>query len=211
MYKKSNTLLAAIFAILVTSVAAIAETAVTFDYNNSAGGWPVGGSNYGWQFTVNQNIKLTHLGLYDDWPNGFSIDHPIGLWRLNDGTLLASGTMSAGTSDTLINHFRYIDVPDVQLSVGVNYVVGYYTSSDHSDYMITEASSLQVNPVVNLVVGRWDISGRFQMPANLNVPNPLEPFMPHDFGPNFLFEVPEPATLLLLGAGAMMLRRRNRK
>jgi len=91
---------------------ATGEVAVSLS-THSPDGWPNAGSNHGWEFTVNEEITLTHLGLYDHGDNGFSIDHPIGLWRLSDEALLASGTVSAGTGDTLIDHFRYIDVPDV--------------------------------------------------------------------------------------------------
>jgi len=188
-----------------------ADTAVDFNLAGSVWGSPIGGSNHGWQFTVNQGITVSHLGLYDYPPDGFSADHPIGLWRLNDGTLLTSGTMHAGTVDPLTNHFRYIDVPDVQLSIGVNYVIGYYSYSDNSDKAITKAAGLQVSPAINLVVSRWDTSGQFQMPMNITPdedefgdPQPN----PDAFGPNFKFEVPEPMTLLLLSLGGLLLHRR---
>jgi hypothetical protein len=189
------------------------DVAVDFNISTSQWGGMVAGSNHGWQFTANQSITVTHLGLYDEWPDGFSIDHPIGLWRLNDGSLLASGTMSAGTGDTLTDHFRYIDIPDVQLSVGMDYVVGFYSAFECSNEMIIKADGLQVNPAISLVVGRYDVGGQFQMPAN---PIPTEGENPWDpppdpdrFGPNFLFEVPEPYTLILLGIGGIFLRKRN--
>lgn len=189
-----------------------ADTAVDLDPSSYAGA-PAAGSNHGWQFTVNNSIKVTHLGLFDKSDNGFAIDHPIGLWRLNDGTLLTSGTISAGTVDPLTDHFRYIDVPDVQLSVGVDYVIGFYSDTDFADRMISDADALQINPAINLIVGRWDGGGQFQMPANV-LPDEDEfgdpqPY-PDRFGPNFLF-VPEPMTLLLLGLGGVMLRRRSRQ
>ena len=186
------------------------DIAVSFNISTSEMATPSGGSNHGWQFTANNPIKVTHLGLYDEWPDGFTINHPIGLWRLNDGTLLASGTIIAGTINPLIDHFRYVDVPDVQLSVGVNYVVGYYSAQTVDD-QVCKAGGLQVNPAINLVVGRNDGAGQFQMPANINTPNPPEPFYPDDFGPNFLFEVPEPMTLLLFGLGSLILRNRHGK
>jgi hypothetical protein len=76
--------------------------------------------------------------------------------------------------------------------------------------MIRLAEDLQVNPAINLVVGRWDVSGGFQMPANIYEWDPLhDPYHPDFFGPNFQF-IPEPATVLLLGLGSLALLRKRR-
>jgi len=166
--------------------------------------WPGAGTNHGWQFTVNEPIIVTHLGLFDEWPDGFEIDHPIGLWRLSDSELLASGTVSAGTGDPLLDEFRYIDVPDVALDVDVDYVIGFYSELAMADKNITKAEDLEVNPAISIVAARWDVAGQSQMPANI-VENPD---YPDRFGPNFQF-IPEPGTAFLLGLGAMLLRRRR--
>ena len=175
--------------------------------------WAGAGTNGGWQFTVNEPIIVTHLGLFDEWPDGFKIDHPIGLWRLSDEVLLASGTMSAGTGDPLLDEFRYIDVPDVALDVDVDYVIGIYSEScdyPNADKVILKADDLQINPAIDIVVRRWDIAGQFQMPANIYEWDPYggEPYYPNYFGPNFQF-IPEPGTVLLLGMGGLLLRRRK--
>lgn len=210
MAKKIKVILVAI-AIMMSAMneLAAADVAVSFsDWSDIA--WPVAGSNHGWKFTVSGEITLTHLGLYDRGANGFEIDHPIGLWRLSDSALLASGTMSAGTVDTALNDFRYIDVLDVDLSVGVDYVIGYYSDSGLADRNILKADDLQVNPAIDIVVRRWDIAGQFQMPANVYEWDPYggEPYAPDCFGPNFQF-IPEPGTILLLSLGCLFLRHRK--
>ncbi len=177
-----------------------AYVAVSLD--SGGGGWPAAGSNHGWQFTVNQPIEVTHLGLYDLGDNGFVIAHPIGLWRLSDEMLLASGTISAGTVNPLLNHFRYIEIPSVPLTVGEDYVIGYYSASGSTDWVITSAINVQVDPAITLVAARWGNRGEFKIPANITI---------YDrFGPNFQF-VPELGTVLLIGLGGLALLRKRRK
>ena len=209
--KVGRILFASILCLLAGNMPLFANEAVSFTASET--GWPVAGSNHGWQFTVNNSITVTHLGLFDLYDDGFFIAHLIGLWRLNDGTLLTSGTISAGTVNPLTNHFRYIDVPNVQLSVGVDYVVGFYSDTARMDRMVMAANNLQVNSAINLIAGRYDGTGQFQMPVNIipyedefGQPQPY----PDRFGPNFLFEVPEPTTLLLLGIGGLFLRKRSK-
>lgn len=193
----------------VISEPILADVAVSFSGYSDIG-WPVAGSNHGWQFTVNEPIVVTHLGLFDEYTaDGFEIEHPIGIWRLSDSELLASGTMSVGTVDPLLDDFRYIDIPDIALSVAVDYVIGFYSVSSLADKVILKADDLQVDPAINIVVRRWDGSGGFQMPANIYEWQPGEPYAPDCFGPNFQF-IPEPATVLLLALGGLTLLRRHR-
>ena len=209
MIKKVSIILltAAMLVLSVITEPILADVAVSLSTGYMA--WPAAGSNHGWQFTVNEPIVVTHLGLFDRSDNGFFIDHPIGLWRLSDSALLASGTMSAGTGDTRIDHFRYIDVPDVDLSFGVDYVIGYYSASAFGDRAVLEAGDLQVDPAIDIIVRRDDGNGGFQMPANIYEWDPMhDPYYPDMFGPNFQF-IPEPGTILLLGLGGLALLRKR--
>lgn len=153
---------------------------------------PGGGTNHGWQFTANQPIEVTHLGLYDDDDDGFDIAHPIGLWRLSDQMLLASGTITVGAVDPLLDHFRYIDIPDIPLTVGEDYVIGYYSASSSGDGVIISAVNLQVDPAINIVTARFS--------SGLALGMPLTPTSSDRFGPNFRF-IPAPGALLLGGIG----------
>jgi len=87
-------------------------------------------------------------------------------------------------------------------------VVGFYTDTDEMDKAIIQANDLQVNSAINLIVGRYDGAGQFQMPANEIVENPPDPYYPDRFGPNFQF-IPEPATISLLALGGLLLRKRR--
>ena len=143
---------------------------------------------------MNGPIVVTHLGLFDDYDDGFSIDFPIGLFRLEDEVLLTSGTMSAGTGDALLDHFRYIDTPDVALQVDETYVIAFYTSGHNSDRIISAAQNLVVASEITITNARGSgRQGGLRMPPDIQAGD--------RFGPNFQF-VPEPATIGLLGVAA---------
>ncbi|MEE9130217.1 MAG: hypothetical protein V3T84_09380 [Phycisphaerales bacterium] len=155
---------------------------IAVSITGGGGGEPAANSVHGWEFTVNTNIILTHLGLYDLDLDGFILDYDIGLFRLSDGALLTSGTMSTGTGDPLIDNFRYIDVADVPLVTTENYVLSYYTSSNSSDFVVTNATDEVFAPEVNWISGRWGDADGLIIPSNSTSAD--------RYGPNFQFVTP---------------------
>ncbi len=194
---------------LVTSTAvafmmvAPAHADVAVSITGGTGGTPGADTVHGWEFTVNTNIILTHLGLYDDGLDGFIHDHDIGLFRLSDSALLASGTMSAGTGDPLIDNFRYIDVADVPLVTTENYVLSYYTTTGSGDFVVTDATGEVFAPEVNWISGRWGVgAGGLIIPPNSTGAD--------RYGPNFQF-VPAPGVICLFAIAGLAARRRRRR
>src|SRR5215472_7013304 len=76
----------------------------------------------GWEFTVTGTIQVNDLAFYDNGEDGLADSHQLGLWN-STGTLLASGTVLAGTASPLVNQWREVAVSPVQLGPG-NYFVG---------------------------------------------------------------------------------------
>ena len=173
---------------------------------SGTGGTPAADSAHGWEFTANAPIIVTHLGLYDHLLDGMDIDHPIGIFRLSDAALLTSGAISAGVGDTLIDNFRYVDTPDITLQTGTAYVIAYYSAISSDDNVLAfNLVGLSVDPVINYgPARRWEEStGGLVLPMNTT--------SDHRFGPNFLFIIPEPSTILLAFVGlAGILGRRRR-
>jgi len=160
---------------------AYADIAVSI--TGGSGGTPVANSVHGWELTVNTDIILTDLGLYDLDLDGFILAHDIGLFRLSDGALLASGTMSAGMGDPLIDNFRYIDVVDVPLVTTENYVLSYYSAPGSADFVVTNATGEVFAPEVNWISGRWGgNAGGLIIPPNSTGDD--------RYGPNFQFVTP---------------------
>ena len=180
-----------------------AHADIAVSITGGSGGTPVADSVHGWEFTVNTDIILTHLGLFDLDLDGFILDYDIGLFRLSDGTLLASGTMSAGTGDPLIDNFRYIDVVDVPLVTTENYVLSYYTAFDGSDFVVTNATGEVFAPEVNWISGRFGgNAGGLIIPPNSTGDD--------RYGPNFQF-VPTPGAIFLFAVAGLAARRRRRR
>ena len=182
-------------------------------------GYPVPHTNHGWEFTVNEPIEVTHLGLLDmaytgtyppePTPDGFKLTHPIGIFKL-DGTLVTSGTLLPGTGGVVQGLFRYVPVPHATLVPNVHYVVAYHTDDwtfPGVDYAALHMTAFQTHPAVNYINSRYNGAGGLALPTILDDPNGVTP---HRFGPNFLF-TPEPGTALLLTAlVTTLLRRRAR-
>ncbi|NLG43788.1 MAG: hypothetical protein GX547_11115 [Phycisphaerae bacterium] len=160
-------------------------------------------TNHGWQFKANQEMTVTSLGLWDDDDDGMDIEHPVGLWELDSGTLLTSGVISQGTTDPLIDHFRYVDVQDVVLVPGVDYVIGFFTGSSNQDRMVYAGpTDLVIDPAITYVQACYGGA------PSLAIPGPTTTTTYCRFGPNFQY-IPEPAALGLFLAAGLLLRRRG--
>ena len=171
--------------VTTTAVALVVVAPVNADVAVSITGGAIAAivadSVHGWKFTVNENITLTHLGLWDQDEDGLDGDHPIGLFRLSDGALLTSGTMSAGTGDALLGGFRYIDVADVPLAPGEDYVLSYYNELVGTDNIVFDATGEVFAPEVNWVQGRFGgNAGGLILPLGEGTDD--------RYGPNFQFE-----------------------
>src|SRR5262245_57120066 len=98
---------AAVAGLLAPGTAAKAAPAVTFDNLTSSSFLNVpDAATLGWRFTVNQPISITALGIFDSGQDGLAQSYSIGIWN-SGGTMIASGTVSSGTSNPLVNQFRY--------------------------------------------------------------------------------------------------------
>lgn len=139
----------------------------------------------GWEFTANSSITVTALGMVDADANGLLAGHDVGLWD-SSGTLLASATIASGTAAELgpgtPAYFRYVNVPQVELQAGGNYIVGaLYAGLGQSDGWWTNWTSLALDPSITMVGGRmkWNTS-------TLVRPNDAAFTNIGPFGPTFL-------------------------
>jgi hypothetical protein len=160
----------------------------------------------GWEFTVNIDVLITDLGLYDASLNGLAESHDLGLFS-SGGALLASATIPSGTSGTLIDQFRYVSIAPIWLLAGSTYRIGaVYTSGlDALVFPGFGATVVSTNPSISYLDSRFAVSGTLANPT-------LSGGQGGYFGPNLNgTAVPEPATLALMGAGLAALYRRRRR
>ncbi|MFC1707368.1 DUF4082 domain-containing protein [Planctomycetota bacterium] len=180
---------------------------VAFGFTGGTGG-NAGNALLGYEFTVDTDIEVTHVGLFDYGTDGLSGASQIGIWTMG-GTLLADATVPSGTTAPLTAGWRYEPLASpLLLSAGESYVIGGYQANE-SYYQ--DATIVNLTSDVTFGNARRQAGGGFVIPATVD---------PTDnagyFGPNFQFDlaepkVPEPSIWLLLGAAlvglAVALRR----
>jgi hypothetical protein len=152
----------------------------------------------GWSFTVNSDITIMALGVFDADQDGLAERHEVGLWS-SDGTLLASTIVGAGTADPLTAQFRYSGITALTLTAGQTYTIGAVWNNLLDGLIYPgDATGFSTPADISFMETRFAVGGALANPTS-NTGGVL----PAYFGPNFLFDaagtVPEPASLLLLG------------
>jgi hypothetical protein len=175
------------------------------------------GLSLGYEFTLTQDVGVTALGVYDPGNNGLITDHAVAIYRTSDEgvemttTVLTTDTTSVG--DPTDGYFVYHDLgAEIPLSAGTYRIATYYAASS-PDLFIGGffATPYVANSPVTGVFGYYsEYVGSLAYPLIFAYPNSGEQGYPWT-GPNFLFVVPEPASLGLLALGGLLLARPRRR
>lgn len=207
-----NRILTCVIAAALGTVAAApagAATAITGFVGGSLASNPASDlpRTVGWSFAPTANLTVTALGFFDVGGDGLSGSHQLGIWR-DDGTLLGSATIAAGTSAALDGGFRYVDSADFALLAGSTYVIGASIASDGDTYFFSP-SSVSADASIGYIGGlRGAENVAFMMPDRDPISGRL--------GPNFQFalaSVPEPGTwgMMISGFGLIGASLRSRR
>jgi hypothetical protein len=153
---------------------------------------------YGWKFTANSAITVGALGIFDLSSATLTNDHLVSLWK-SDGSLVTSATVNQNsahvTSSSSAGDWRSTTINPIQLTAGVDYVVGAFYKAKDVDGLITNPSKITTIPEVTFGGSRTGIGSNFPTGASADT----------FFGPNLFFTatapVPEPTSLILFGSG----------
>jgi hypothetical protein len=183
--------------VLASNMEARATPAVTSNVTTTSRGSVIPDYTIGWDFEVDQEIDVTHLGFFDmletsagSIGDGLFEAHQIGIWK-EDGTLVASGTVAAGQAATLIDDFRYVAITSTTLVPNETYLIGAHfpsscslTTGSTGDCSVTHVPGDLFNPskfkwdaILRPGVRRWGVG--FSAPLGTGT----RP----GFGPTFLF------------------------
>jgi hypothetical protein len=163
----------------------------------------------GWTFTVDDDIVVTQLGLFDSLQNGLVESHEIGIWD-EVGALVATATIGSGVSGQLIDNFRYVGIVPVTLGAGAYTIGAFFGTGDEPLVFAGSAMGFATSPHVDFV------SAAYLNQAGLTLPDSLITGEGY-FGPNFTRDdinvaaVPEPGTLALIASGIAGLGWRRRR
>ena len=178
-------------------------SAVTFDVDTGQIGTNLP-QTVGWEFNVNEEITVTALQWYDDFGDGLTISHEVGIWN-SAGTLLASVVVPSGTSADLFDGlWRTVKIPELVLPAIGGYVIGGYNGSNAVDHIVADVTQ-NVIPQITWVEVRFSSNtGEFKLPL-LEIPGVFNGI----YGPSFQVFVPAPGAAMLLGITFLAGRRRR--
>lgn len=186
-----------------TTAFAVPITAISF----------TGGSEYttleagtfGWKYSTDIAIDVTHYGFYDFEGNGLSQSHTIGIYDFRGDLLGISTTIASGTGALLENSFRYVELAsNLRLAANQTYYIGAYRAApitQTSPYdPVFQVATANVATEIEYLASQIATGGTLSWPS-LSSGSSQKGI----FGPNFKFEpvetIPTPGSLILIFSG----------
>lgn len=206
-FANSKKMVAALFASAVTAlcICPSASAAPLYTFTNAPDSM-TGSYTFEQKFVVgSQSIVVNSLGFYDYLGNGLAESHLMGLFD-SAGNLIISATIGAGTGSSLEYGFRWKSIANTTLAAGSTFSLITQSNLDAHNMV----PGFVLNPKVLSVEGGYGSGATF----NPNLINTSKDNIIWTGNLNIVdAQVPEPASLALMGFGlaALAMRRKKRK
>jgi hypothetical protein len=193
-----------------------ASPGLGLDFTGGTAGPPTGDTVGGWEFTLDVPMEVYALGVWDEGGDGLSLGHDVGLYSVENETLLATTGIASGTAVPSIEasgSWVFVDIAPLVLAPGSYVVAATYTHEDLD--VVHFVATAAEGPGVTLVSNRLESSSVLVFPSD-----DTQILDDGIFGPNLRLRTPppsvpalSPAALILLsalfiGAAGVSLRRR---
>jgi hypothetical protein len=193
-------IVAALFAPATSFAAAIEFTSAPVAHDSQL--------SLGFRFTTNEALDVTSLGYYDDNQDGFVTSHEVGIFDEN-GALLISAVLGAGSTASLDGHYRYVPVTPITLAANSSFVIAATTFGEADAYAYGIKDATIAGFVVDPRIDIASDAARFLYQNDNTLRLPTDQFGGYTIygGPNFLLAatesstVPEPANFSITLAG----------
>jgi hypothetical protein len=137
----------------------------------------------GWAFTVDEDLWVVAVGVWDGKRDGLREEHPVAIWD-ETGKLILKSSVPAGEKPHLVNDFRYTRVLPKRLKGGKTYIVGAFYTTPLVDPHVDGGSNNRISQHKQI---RW--MGRRRLIADkLIFPADKADSFAGAFGPNLLLE-----------------------
>lgn len=203
-------------AALALSVATTAQAAVTYSLTGHGtapallNDWA--GEADGYEFVVGgSDLSVSWLGFYDAQNgdsgavgDGLFASHQVSIWKVSDGSTVATTIVLAGTADSLVGSFRGHEIGPVTLLAGSSYIIA--ANYDGSGDREREGDDLTGWGINGITIAGAN-AGRYGGTGGAMPTGEWATMISANFGYTL---VPEPAAAFLGGVGLIALLRRRR-
>lgn len=145
----------------------------TIVFNNALQAGSQQGYELGMDFKVNRQVRVLELGAFDSGGDGFGGAIQVGIFNTDTGQLMGSSATLTGTSGTLVEGSRFVDVNPFFLPVGNYSVVAVgFTGLDSSGNSVFGGIDVfnSVGGALSLTDkgGRYKTGNSFELPTTAN-------------------------------------------